>query len=135
MNTKLAWVIGASLLFGFSNAWTQDDDETTIRLMGAAEAELPDAVTEDIVLPGDADEEAVKNAKDGLDTANENRKRMEDGLATADEARANAADMAEDALDNIEIRGRVEDILEDVPGQPDVPDTPDVPDVPQPPTG
>lgn len=142
MNMNLAWTIGAMLLLGFSNAWAQDDgsddeSETTIRLMDAAEAELPNAVTDDIVLPDSVPEHAAahEDAAEGLATANENRKRREDGLATADEARANAADMAEDALENIESRGRADDILENIPGRPDVPEPPDMPEIPQPPTG
>jgi hypothetical protein len=133
MNRKLTWICAVVLLMGFGSAWAQDEDdeaETTIRLMGAAEAELPDAVTADIALPDSLpeDSEAVENAQAGIDTANENRQRREDGLATADQARERGAEMAEEALENRENRGRSED-------RPERPDVPEIPDVPQPPTG
>jgi len=141
-NRTIACLLGTALLFGAGGAWAQDNDiddaETTIRLMGEAEAELPDAVTRDIVLPDAAgeDSEAVENARRGLETANENRARREHGLATASEARDRAADMAEEARENVEDRGRAEDLPVDVPGRPDLPDTPpDLPDVPKPPIG
>jgi hypothetical protein len=56
MNRNLVWIIIIASSFGYSSAWAQDDAggdeaETTIRLMGAAEAELPDAVTKEIALP------------------------------------------------------------------------------------
>ena len=54
MNSKYMLICTITLLLSFSTAWTQDSEEeaeATIRLMGAAEAELPDAVTREIVLP------------------------------------------------------------------------------------
>lgn len=134
MNRKHTLLWTAFLLLGFSGAWAQDDGtagdaDVTIRLMGAHEAELPNAVTKEIVLPGDADDEAALNAAEGLAKADERHERRENGLSIADEARENAADMAGDALDNVEDRGRAEDLPVDVPGRPDRPD------VPQPPTG
>jgi hypothetical protein len=97
--------------------------EATIRLMDGADDEGSAAVTSDVQLPTLPDEGAA--GQRGLDTA-------ADAFSAADDARENAADIAEDALDNIENRGRAEDLPVDVPGRPD---TPDVPDVPQPPTG
>jgi hypothetical protein len=135
MNWKFASIWTVMLLTGFGIAWAQDDGnddeaEITIRLMGAAEAELPDAVTDEIALPESLPEDsaAVENAQFGIDTANENRQRREDGLTTADEAHERAAEMAEEAQENRENRGRSGD-------RPEPPDGPDVPEVPQPPTG
>lgn len=135
MNRKFFWIWTIALLMGFGSAWAQDEEsgdeaETTIRLMGAAEASLPDAVTADIVLPESVSEDAaaVENAQFGIDAANENRQRREEGLTTADEARERSAEMAEEALENRENRGRGEE-------RPDRPDVPDVPDVPTPPIG
>jgi hypothetical protein len=130
MNKKSILVSAIALLLSFGSAWSQDDAteaeaEATIRLMGAAEAELPDAVTKEITLPDSVSEDsaAVENAARGLETANENRLRREDGLATADEARERGAEMAEDAMENRESRGRSDDL----------PDRPDVPEPPTPP--
>jgi hypothetical protein len=135
MNWKFASIWTVMLLTGFGIAWAQDDGnddeaEITIRLMGAAEAELPDAVTDEIARPESRPEDsaAVENAQFGIDTANENRQRREDGLTTAVEARERAAEMAEEAQENRENRGRSGD-------RPEPPDGPDVPEVPQPPTG
>lgn len=133
MNSKhaLTWTI--ALLLGSGSAWAQDyengdEAETTIRLMGSAEASSPDAVTADIALPANLPEDtaAVENAQLGINTANENRQRREAGLATADEARERGAEMAEEALENRENHGRAEE-------RPERPDTPDVPDTPRPP--
>jgi hypothetical protein len=131
MNRKLVWISTASLLFACGSAWAQEDEaETTIRLMGAHEAELPDAVTAEIALPDSVPEDAaaVESAQFGLATANENRERREAGLAKADEAREHGAEMAEEALQNRESRGRSEDL-------PTVPDVPAPPEVPTPPGG
>jgi hypothetical protein len=129
MNRKFVWMSAASLLLACGSAWAQEEEaETTIRLMGAAEAELPDAVTAEIALPDSVAEDsaAVESAQFGLDTANENRERREAGLATADEARERGAEMAEEALQNRESRGRSEDL----PTPPEVPAPPEVPTPP-----
>lgn len=133
MNKRLTWVCATALLVGSGNAWAQDDEngdeaETTIRLMGAAEAELPDAVTREIALPKSMREDtaAVEKARSGLDKANENRQRREQGLATADAAREKGREMADDAQENRENRGRSEDKRPDrAPGPPDNPGPPD----------
>jgi hypothetical protein len=132
MNRNLVWIIIIASSFGYSSAWAQDDAggdeaETTIRLMGAAEAELPDAVTKEIALPAlfSEDSVAVEKAQAGMDTANENRQRREAGLATADEASQSGAELAEDARENRENRGRSEDNVPDgTPGPPDNPGPP-----------
>lgn len=106
------------LLLSASMVRAQEDDggaadpaESTIRLMGAAEAELPEAVTKEIMLPPAAIENsaAVEKAERGLQTARENRNRRENGLSRADEAREHGAEMAEEAKKNRENRGRFED--------------------------
>ena len=113
MYIKKTIIFCAALLLGANIAWAQDggEAESTIRLMGAAEAELPDAVTKEITLPEAVavDSAAVENAARGLDAAKENRQRREDGLLQADEARERGADMADEAQDNRENRGRSED--------------------------
>ena len=102
-----------ALLLSANVAWALDGDEadSTIRLMGAADAELPDAVTKEITLPEAIAEDsaAADNATRGLDKANENRQRREDGPAQADEARQRNADMAVEAQNSRETRGRSED--------------------------
>jgi hypothetical protein len=89
----------------------EDPAETTIRLMGVAEAELPEAVTREITLPPAAIENsaAVENAEHGLATAKENRDRRENGLSSADEARERGEAMADEAAQNRENRGRSDD--------------------------
>jgi hypothetical protein len=131
MNRKIVWISAATVLLACGSAWAQEDEaETTIRLMGAQEAELPEAVTAEIALPDAASEdaEAVENAQFGLDTANENRERREAGLATADQARERGAEMAEEAQQNRETRGRSQDL-------PEPPEVPGPPEIPQPPGG
>ena len=102
-----------ALLLSANVAWALDGDEaeSTIRLMGAAEAELPEAVTKEITLPEAVAEDsaAVDKAAREMETANENRQRREEGLAQADEARERGTNMAGEAQDNRENRGRSED--------------------------
>lgn len=124
MNIKKMIICCTALLLGANVAWALDGDEaeSTIRLMGAAEAELPDAVTKEITLPEAASEDsaAVDNTERKMKTANENRQRRENGLAQADEARERGANRANEAQDNRENRGRSEDRPEppDDPGRP-----------------
>ena len=89
----------------------EDPAETTIRLMGVAEAELPEAVTKEIKLPPAAIENsaAIKNAERGLATADENRDRRENGLSRADEAREHGEAIADEAAQIRENRGRSDD--------------------------
>ena len=89
----------------------EDPAETTIRLMGVAEAELPEAVTKEIKLPPAAIENsaAIKNAERELATADENRDRRENGLSRADEAREHGEAIADEAAQNRENRGRSDD--------------------------
>ena len=123
MKIRLTSITALSLMLIGTGAWA-DDGEATIRLMGNAEAELPEAVTREITLPQhllDASDEsqsaAVENAEHGLETANENRGRSEQGRANAEEARERGAEMSEKAKEARENRGR----SEDPPGRPDNP--------------
>ena len=112
------------------DASAEDPAEATIRLRGAAEAEVPEAVTKEIKQPPAAVEnsKAVEKAASGLQSARENRDRRENGLSRADEAREHGAEMAEEARQNRENRGRCED-------RPTPPDRPEPPDPPQGPPG
>jgi len=113
-----------------AGAWADDDDgaEATIRLMGTAEAERPDAVTKTIILPahlmveGDDQVATVDKAK-GHDKANERLDKREKGLSQADAAREKGAEMSEKAKENREARGRADER----PGRPDNPGQPDGP--------
>lgn len=119
MNNKFLLVGITALLLSFSGVRADDPDdgeraESTIRLMGEAEAELPDAVTRVIALPAAVSEDsaAVENAAKqlkGLKKANERLERREEGLSKADDARDRGAEMANEARDNRENRGRSED--------------------------
>ncbi len=116
MKNRSITVIATGLLLSANVAWTADDTddgeaESTIRLMGVAEAELPEAVINEISLPAAVAEDsaAVENAAKGLEMANKNSQRSETGLTQADEARERGADMADEAQDNRENRGRSED--------------------------
>lgn len=131
-NHRSSWLLVsgiAMMLSGPGVAVAQDDDdaESTIRLMGAAEAELPEAVTKEIKLPPAARENtaAVDNGKKGLENANEAKENRERGQDRADEARERGAEMAEEARQNRENRGRLDDR----------PDRPEPPDRPVPPRG
>lgn len=125
MNIKKMTICCSALLLSANVAWAEDGDEaeSTIRLMGAAEAELPDAVTKEISLPAAVTEDsaAVEKAARGHDKAIENRQRQEKGLSQADEARERGSDRADDAHDNRENRGRSEDRPKPPanPGRPD----------------
>ncbi len=126
MNRKFALIGTAVLLMSSNGAWA-DENETTIRLMGAADDALPGAVTKEISLP-DAfaeDSVAVENATRGLATANENRTRRETGLSTAEEARERAAEMADGAAETRENNGRGD--RPDPPGRPGPPGPPGPP--------
>jgi hypothetical protein len=110
-------LLAMAMLLGTGNALAQDTDdemEATMRLMGKAEAELPDAVTKEIKLPDsllkrDPESADIENSAKGHETANENRLRREAGLSNAEEAREHGAEMSEQAKENRENQGRSED--------------------------
>jgi len=124
MNIKKMTICCTALLLSANVAWAEDGDEaeSTIRLMGAAEAQLPEAVTKQISLPAAVAEDsaAVEKAARGRDKANESRQRREKGQSQADEARERGSDRADEAHDNRENRGRSKDRPEppDNPGRP-----------------
>jgi len=70
----------------------EDEMDVTMRLMGNAEAELPDAVTKTITLPDavllhNAESPAVAASKHGMTTATANKPGREEDLEKADAAR------------------------------------------------
>ena len=120
MKTKRLTIVtctAAALMLFSSAGWTADDDaEATIRLMGAAEADLPDAVTKLITIPTDlmqaseeAQQRAVANSAKGLEKANQRIERRESNRLHADEARDRKAEMSDSAMEDRENRGRAED--------------------------
>ena len=117
-------------------AWAQEDDdaETTIRLMGVAEAELPDVVMNEITLPDAAkpNEAAVDKLEAALAHAGPGNLPEQ---SRAEEALERAKATVQEARANRENRGRGEDMPgppEDRPGPPDdLPGPPD--DMPGPP--
>ena len=125
--TTLA-LTATTLLLTANVGWTADETdgdsaELTIRLMGAAEAELPEAVTNEITLPEalSEDSKAVDNAENGLETANQNKQPRESGLSQADEARERGAEMADEAQDNRDNRRRSEEQRPEPPSNPGPP--------------
>lgn len=110
-------IAAVALTLSSGIAWAADGDpEATIRLMGNAEADLPEAVTKEITLPAhlleaSAAEQAatVDKAARGLDKANARHERRNNGQMEAEEARERGAEMSEKAHDNRENRGRAED--------------------------
>ena len=132
MKTKrltLVTLTAAALLLFSSAGWTADDDaEATIRLMGAAEADLPDAVTKQITIPTDlmqaseeAQQRAVEKSAKGLENANERVERREKNRLHADDARERSAEMSEKATEIRENKGRAEDRPEPPKGPPGAP--------------
>ena len=114
-----------------AGAWAADDDgaEATIRLMGTAEAELPDAVTKQISLPDhllleEQDQvTAVDKAKQGHDKANERHEKRNSGLTKADSVREQGAELSEKANEARENKGRSDERPEP-PNRPDNPGRP-----------
>lgn len=113
---KVTLIVATTALLASGSGWTADDAEATIRLMGKAEAELPDAVTKEIRLPehllaADPEDQvaAVDKAEKGLAKANERHAHREKGQDQAAEARERGAEMKEKAKDNRENRGRSDD--------------------------
>jgi len=131
---KIVLIPAAVALMGVSaDAWASDDDgtEATIRLMGTAEAEMPDAVTKQISLPDhlllDVNDQitTVDRAK-GHGKANErleNEKRNA-GLSKATAAREQGAEMSEKAKEARENQGRANDERPDPPNRPEDPTPP-----------
>lgn len=121
---KVTLIFATTVLLVSGTGWAADDAEATIRLMGNAEAERPDAVTKQITLPEhlllETEDQvaAVEKAEKGLAKANERHARREQGQDQAAEAREHAAEMQEKAKNNREQRGRSKD---DRPTPPETP--------------
>jgi hypothetical protein len=113
----LQTLLTLTMLLGTVTVFAQDADdemEATMRLMGKAEAELPDAVTKPIKLPDslltrDPDSAAIENSADGHKAATVAREHREEGLIKADEARERATEMTDNAKEDRENHGRSED--------------------------
>jgi hypothetical protein len=113
-----------ALLIAGGIAQAQDEGEETITLIDSLDAELPAAVTGDIVLPESASAEGVENSAFGLETANAARERGADF----------GAEMAENAREGREQMGRgiaashaPVDLSDVIPTIPQPPVTPPVP--------
>ena len=113
---KVTLIFAATVLLASGSGWAADDAEATIRLMGKAEAELPDAVTKEITLPehllaADPEDQvaAVEKAEKGLAKANERHAHRDQGQNRAAEAREHGAEMKEKAKEDRENQGRSED--------------------------
>ncbi len=123
MNIKyLVAIAGVVSLLISGQAWSQDDGEVTIRLMGRADAKLPDAVTKNISLPVVLPADAAAEAAAAILSAEAARAA---GLAKAEIALDRNAAMRQSALENVENRSR-----SDVPSGPptDPPQPPGPPD-------
>ena len=122
---KVTLIFATTVLLASGTGWAADDAEATIRLMGKAEAELPDAVTKQITLPAhllavepEDQVAAVEKAEKGLAKANERNEHGNKGQERAAEAREHAAEMQEKAKENRKHRGRSKD---DRPTPPETP--------------
>jgi len=120
-------VLGLAFMLSMGNAMSQETDsndedemDVTMRLMGNAEAELPDAVTKTITLPDavllhNAESPAVAASKHGMTTATANKPGREEDLEKADAARERASEMSNQAQNDRETHGRSEDRPEPPP--------------------
>ena len=112
---KVTLIFATTVLLVSGTGWAADDAEATIRLMGIAEAELPDAVTKQITLPEhlllETEDQvaAVDKAEKGLAKANERNDHRDKGQEQAADARERGAEMKEKAKENRENRGRSDD--------------------------
>lgn len=128
MNIKyLVAIAGVVSLLISGQAWSQDngendEGEVTIRLMGHADAALPDAVTKNISLPVVLPADAAAEAAAAISSAEAARAA---GLEKAEIALDRNAAMRQNALENVENRSR-----SDVPSGPptDPPQPPGPPD-------
>jgi hypothetical protein len=127
---KLTLILATTALLASGGGWAADDAEATIRLMGKAEAELPDAVTREIALPEhllvtDREDQvaAVEKAEKGLAKADERNVNRDQGQDQAAAARERNAEMQEKAKEDRENRGRSE-------GHPEPPDPQGPPETP-----
>lgn len=133
--TVLTLTAAALLLFSGAGWGADDDSEATIRLMSAAEADEPEAVTKQLTIPThlmqaseEAQQRAVENSAKGLDNAAERgeKKGFEHagsrGQERSEEARERGAEMSEKAREKRENKGRSDDRPEPPEGPPGPPD-------------
>ena len=125
MNRKFYILVGLALILSMGNAMSQETDgndedemDVTMRLMGKAEAELPDAVIKPITLPDavlkhNSESPAVAASEHGMIMAN--KLHGEEGLQKADAARERASEMSNQAQNDRETHGRSEDRPEPPP--------------------
>ena len=127
---KIRHLVLATFVLASGTVYGQDSDgdemEATMRLMGNAEAELPDAVIKTIELPEalltkHPDSPAIDASADGHGKAAERHARRDAGLDQADLARDRGADMSQKAAEDRENLGRSDD-------RPEPPENPGAPD-------
>jgi hypothetical protein len=113
---KMTLILATTALLASGGGWAADDAEATIRLMGKAEAELPDAITREITLPehllaADPEDQvaAVEKAEKGHAKADERNAHRNNGQDQAADARTRGTEMQEKAKENRENKGRSED--------------------------
>lgn len=144
MNRKFSLLWMAPLLLGVSAAWADEhglpapaDDEArdNAQIADAAAAGLVIAADKTADLPAEVTIRLMNNADDDDAQAVTHDVRLPDaegiGLATAqsafsaaDNAREFGDDIAENGADNIQDRGRAEDLPVEIPGRPNTPLTP-----------
>jgi len=110
---KVTLIFATTVLLASGSGWADDHAEATIRLMGKAEAELPDAVTKQITLPEhllavDTEDKlaTVEKAEKDLAKANERHAHRDQGQNQAAEASERGAEMREKAKEDRENHGR-----------------------------
>ena len=113
---KMTLIFATTALLASGSGLASDDAEATIRLMGRAEAELPDAVTKEITLPAhllaakpEDQVAAVEKAEKGLAKAYERHAHRDQGQDQAADARERGAEMKEKANEDRENQGRSDD--------------------------
>ena len=123
MNSKyIVTIAGVVFLLISCQAWSLDDpSQATIRLMDRADAKLPDAVTNNISLPDALPTDSARAATDAITKAADNRAT---GIAKAEAALARIGDMLDTALENVEDRGRSDELPVPPVNPPDPPGPP-----------
>lgn len=112
---KITLLVATTVLLLSGTGWAADAAEATIRLMGNAEAELPEAVTRQISLPehllmeSEDQVAAVEKAEKGLAKANDAAAQRNQGQERAAEARENGSEMKEKAKESREHHVRSDD--------------------------
>lgn len=129
-NLAATALLAMCLSAGTAVAQDDGDPETTIRLMGVAEATLPDVVMNEITLPEAAKPNAAAVDKLEAALAHAGPGNLPE-QSNAEEALERAKAIVQEAHDNREDRGRGNDMPgrpDDLPGPPD--DLPGPPETP-----